>query len=236
MKLTLAAAFIIALSPDQAKCAEILDQSVVNPVTTAYSIIQKGFTPGIGFSFTAGVSGSLSRVDISLYNDLVFPPTGPARNYDSGANINFRDEELNLIGTALLTANQIAPRTSFDPAAPFNISLSVSGINVLSGNLYYVLVQPTRVVPLDFGGNGLALLAASEIYAGGNPVIYSTSGGPRGSVSPFFAESNDVLFRTYVTTPSAVPEPATWGMMIAGFGLTGAVMRRRRRITAVAAA
>lgn len=30
---------------------------------------------------------------------------------------------------------------------------------------------------------------------------------------------------------SAVPEPATWGMMIAGFGAAGAAMRRRRRVT-----
>lgn len=29
---------------------------------------------------------------------------------------------------------------------------------------------------------------------------------------------------------SAVPEPAAWAMMIAGFGLTGAAMRRRRRV------
>lgn len=34
------------------------------------------------------------------------------------------------------------------------------------------------------------------------------------------------------TTPvSAVPEPATWGMMIVGFGLIGASMRRSRRET-----
>jgi uncharacterized repeat protein (TIGR03803 family) len=33
----------------------------------------------------------------------------------------------------------------------------------------------------------------------------------------------------------AVPEPASWAMLIAGFGLTGAVMRRRRRMTAVVA-
>ncbi|AGH49271.1 MULTISPECIES: PEPxxWA-CTERM sorting domain-containing protein [Sphingomonadales] len=29
--------------------------------------------------------------------------------------------------------------------------------------------------------------------------------------------------------PAAVPEPASWAMMIAGFGLTGAAMRRRPR-------
>jgi uncharacterized repeat protein (TIGR03803 family) len=33
----------------------------------------------------------------------------------------------------------------------------------------------------------------------------------------------------------AVPEPASWAMLIAGFGLTGAAMRRRRRVTAVVA-
>lgn len=30
---------------------------------------------------------------------------------------------------------------------------------------------------------------------------------------------------------AAIPEPATWAMMIAGFGLAGAAMRRRTRIT-----
>jgi len=33
----------------------------------------------------------------------------------------------------------------------------------------------------------------------------------------------------------AVPEPASWAMLIAGFGLTGAAMRRRRRMVDVAA-
>jgi hypothetical protein len=37
-------------------------------------------------------------------------------------------------------------------------------------------------------------------------------------------------------TPSAVPEPAGWAMLIAGFGLTGAMMRRRRgHVRAIAA-
>ncbi|HEY9235888.1 MAG TPA: PEPxxWA-CTERM sorting domain-containing protein [Phenylobacterium sp.] len=34
---------------------------------------------------------------------------------------------------------------------------------------------------------------------------------------------------------SAVPEPATWAMMIAGFGLAGATIRRRRAIPGLAA-
>lgn len=35
-------------------------------------------------------------------------------------------------------------------------------------------------------------------------------------------------------TISMMPEPANWAMLIAGSGLTGAVMRRRRSATLVA--
>ena len=41
----------------------------------------------------------------------------------------------------------------------------------------------------------------------------------------------DYTFRTYTDNAvgGAVPEPATWAMMLAGFGLTGAALRRRRQ-------
>lgn len=38
--------------------------------------------------------------------------------------------------------------------------------------------------------------------------------------------------RTVQTAVGGVPEPATWGLMIGGFGLTGSVLRRRRTMTA----
>jgi hypothetical protein len=40
-------------------------------------------------------------------------------------------------------------------------------------------------------------------------------------------------YRVTITDLSAVPEPATWGMMILGFGLVGAAMRMRRRKVSV---
>jgi hypothetical protein len=41
-------------------------------------------------------------------------------------------------------------------------------------------------------------------------------------------------FTATVESTGAVPEPASWAMLIAGFGLTGAAMRRRRVTAAVA--
>jgi len=49
--------------------------------------------------------------------------------------------------------------------------------------------------------------------------------GPGGTGTP-------TLNQGYITVPSAVPEPGTWGLMILGFGLAGASMRRRRATAA----
>lgn len=46
----------------------------------------------------------------------------------------------------------------------------------------------------------------------------------------------DIQFGTLAVAPPAVPEPASWAMMIAGFGLAGVALRRRapRRLQMVA--
>jgi hypothetical protein len=45
----------------------------------------------------------------------------------------------------------------------------------------------------------------------------------------FNSTSNATLYKT--GTPPVVPEPATWAMMLAGFGTVGYAMRRRRNVT-----
>lgn len=48
----------------------------------------------------------------------------------------------------------------------------------------------------------------------------------------YFNDSTGLNFT--LTGPGAVPEPASWALLIAGFGLTGAAMRRRRAVTVAA--
>jgi len=40
-------------------------------------------------------------------------------------------------------------------------------------------------------------------------------------------------FNSTVSITAAVPEPATWGMMLIGFGMIGAVIRRRKALPTV---
>jgi hypothetical protein len=80
------------------------------------------------------------------------------------------------------------------------------------------------------GGGSITMLSGYNIYTIANAAAFRGIG---------FADNNDgagVRFMNMsfnsVDTP-VVPEPSTWAMMIAGFGLVGAVARRRIK-TAVA--
>ncbi|WP_010543250.1 PEPxxWA-CTERM sorting domain-containing protein [Sphingomonas elodea] len=71
--------------------------------------------------------------------------------------------------------------------------------------------------------------AFSGYTAGAASVIFTfnQAGGAGNGVSGSFS---------LASPPSPVAEPATWGMMIAGAGLAGAALRRRRSVAKVAAA
>jgi hypothetical protein len=46
------------------------------------------------------------------------------------------------------------------------------------------------------------------------------------------ANDRPVTFRFYDASPGLIPEPASWAMMIAGFGMVGGAMRQRVRVRA----
>lgn len=79
--------------------------------------------------------------------------------------------------------------------------------------------QVTGFWKIDAGLEGLSSFLLNITKGSSGAVLYSTQSAPKGGggIKP------DV---------GNVPEPANWAMMIAGFGLVGATMRRRR--TAIA--
>lgn len=95
---------------------------------------------------------------------------------------------------------------------------------------------------LGAGGAVLATIVGNQIFnpADGdrndpntNPVVTLTFGdGTYGNVTGLRFNSTENAFE-FDNLSVAVPEPSTWAMMIGGFGLLGAAVRRSRKTTAV---
>lgn len=83
----------------------------------------------------------------------------------------------------------------------------------------------------SFGPGALAGIQIDEVRFGLDTfrTVFDEDGFPsRGAFSSsirriVFAEAGDLI-----TASTAVPEPATWALMISGFGLAGSALRRRR--------
>ena len=82
------------------------------------------------------------------------------------------------------------------------------------------------VFTLNYGSGGSGILTVQLTDALFNKGIFwgTTPGEKHGGY----------VDATFTLTQSAVPEPATWAMMITGFGLVGAAMRRRQRAVVTA--
>ena len=109
----------------------------------------------------------------------------------------------------------------------FNGSTITGLANVTGSNNLFYLTGPFFV-----DGNGLGFSTASGVSAN----LFVTNGTSyRVNTMGAGLLTGLVTARvTPVTVAAAVPEPATWAMMLMGFGVIGAALRRRRRSFAAA--
>jgi hypothetical protein len=156
-----------------------------------------------------------------FYNDNIF-------NNASNADI-----------TAGLTALLGAPPSStlFTTFAAIPAGNKLEGLNGETVIDFGQTLFGDTIVGIHFGaGQGSPGFGKGPPGPNGKPknvdtsVFYRFNAGTTGISSftlNFSASSNAVLLQT----GTAVPEPAAWAMMLGGFGLLGAVARRRRRVT-----
>lgn len=162
-------------------------------------------------SFTAGLSGALTRIDLALYRLTTSTQPITIKLYGSGVVP---------LATATLAWNDVPFITDFQTTDFANVSSVTFGASapvVQAGAQLRVTAEAGTVFGLAWlyqYRNGVALTyaagEASRIVGGGAPQ-------PTGA---------DVGFRTWVDA-AAVPEPRVWALMIAGFALVGAGLRRR---------
>jgi hypothetical protein len=81
--------------------------------------------------------------------------------------------------------------------------------------------------------NDLSFPSGDQISGQTNGVVtYSVTSGPRLTGATFTSSGNSFEFDNLAI---AVPEPATWMMILGGFGFVGVAVRRRKRIVSVEA-
>jgi PEP-CTERM motif len=125
----------------------------------------------------------------------------------------------------------------------FAANIGANNSTVFSGTLRPILVgnilkftfsNPFRYVPTS--GNLLLDFKFANYAFPGSSVQFRANGGDAGGVysrMQNFDNSNNIgtgLVTTFETSAiGAVPEPATWAMLILGFGVIGGAMRSARR-------
>jgi hypothetical protein len=134
---------------------------------------------------------------------LVLHP-GPANN---GTSANLE---------SVYVAFTAAAAGVYNYTATFNaVDTSPSGVGISSFTLAGVTpLASLSSVSTTFSTTGTVTLAANEVFG------FIIDKG-----SFYFNDSTSMAFSI-----SAVPEPATWAMMIGGFGVAGIALRRRRRV------
>jgi hypothetical protein len=127
----------------------------------------------------------------------------------------------------------------YNSSLPFNIAPTstrpdglIDGVNNFFWDAAYNF--PTNIDPVLFGG---VAYWQGVTFTGLVAGDYQFGCGAQCGSTAQWASLNSAGFVTLSLNDGdvggVVPEPATWAMMLLGFGMTGAAMRYRRRSTAV---
>jgi hypothetical protein len=160
----------------------------------------------------------------------------------------------NLLPTITSLTLTLDATTAFTFGSVSNFGAGSAGIG-LGGDFSPAASNPavtatSKVVTLNYGATAFDPGAYSvfsidmgpgtvnyrnALFAGTNTAVAQFSDGTSAQVT-FSGDVNSTdRFYTFNSTPitTAVPEPATWAMMLLGFGMVGATARYRRRNSAV---
>jgi PEP-CTERM motif len=194
--------------------------------------------PFVGWTHTGGDTAGFPAVIITYNNTLAYPQGAfnesiPMDSVSSSPDQvgthaayfvgDFSNETLSetltlAAGTYTLGFDAYAPANGLhnsdaDPAGDGHFTATVGGQSLLDANISTLVAQTwtpfreTIVVPAG-GQNGDTVFT------------FSTN---------FFPSNDVVIDSVFLTKVGGVPEPASWALMILGFGGAGAALRSRRR-------
>jgi hypothetical protein len=197
-------AFGLGFQPRSACATPVVDQSFVPSYWDCNSPISSGF-PYIAQTLTAGVSGYLTEVDLSVgaYGAQPIPWEVTVNTVDSGVPT----------GTVLASQLLASPGSAYIPPG---LAVSFSAPAYLSAGEQFALVVSSPGAALGGIGVGLWNGSDTESYPGG------TGWASRDGAT--FAWDYPYYDSGFVTYMSPTPEPATLSLL----ALAGLALLRRR--------
>ena len=177
------------------------------------------YSVGYDGSYIPGWTGNLSSGQFQpLTPQLNYIPDGATVAYSNGGTI-----------TQVIAATAVAGQTyTLRVDLGFRKDVTMQGFAYLAVGPFYtgamVMATPAST-PVDFTGDWLTYSAsytATAADAGQSIGIMLGAAGVQGDFD-----------NVRLDATAAVPEPAAWSLLIAGFGVTGAALRRRAAVATV---
>ena len=225
---TMSLAFFVAVAASAlpAVAVPVIDQSVTYPTSggiSSYSIYE---TPTnqyvLAQTFTAGISGQLTAVNLGLFDKAV------------------EDLTVSILGTSgglpdltdpLVSGTLTPSDVDNDPFSLETVDFSSYLFDVVAGEMYAIMLASTTPLQQEYDWTRGSFdtftgddLSPADPYAGGVG-YYSNNGGS--TWAPLTNFSQDFSFQTIVD-PNPVPEPASLGFIIAGLACYRFLSSRRR--------
>ncbi len=182
------------------------------PLPAGQTMIADFDTPvAAGFTFTQNHDAYVRSGALGLDSGVSAPPPGDVTNYETVLGG----------GLATLTSTNYLQAFSFYLGSPDTFNT----IKFYGADGYQASLSGADI----FG----AVTSATGDQSFGRRVSYDF-GANRVNKIEFISTGNSFEFDSLAGIQASVPEPATWGMMIMGFGGIGAMIRRRRTVATFA--
>lgn len=184
-----------------------------------------------------------AAVVISSITPGTAPYSGPAPTYDFESAAPVSGGLITTGSTSGVRAQPFGSTGNYWTVGPSDGSPGIMDLSAIGDifNISFLWGSVDAYNSIDFldgDNNVIATFSGSDIFnpANGsqtdpnlNPVVrFDVTGEHVGSLASLRLRSTSNAFETDNFTVNAVPEPATWALMLLGFGAIGFGMRRRR--------